>query len=48
MGAILLLNALAIALFYKELKLSTFDPALAAALGFAPALVHYGLMASSR
>jgi manganese/zinc/iron transport system permease protein len=43
-SAILLLNLLAITLFYKELKLSTFDAGLAASLGFAPALVHYGLM----
>ena len=44
MGAILLVNAACIALFYKELKLATFDPALALALGFAPGIVHYGLM----
>ncbi|MFO7320826.1 MAG: metal ABC transporter permease [Chloroflexota bacterium] len=44
MGAILLLNVIAILLFYKELKLATFDPGLAAALGFAPTLIHYGLM----
>ncbi len=31
-------------LFYKELKLSTFDPALAAALGFRPAWLNYALM----
>ncbi|HMQ30455.1 MAG TPA: iron chelate uptake ABC transporter family permease subunit [Chloroflexaceae bacterium] len=43
-GATLLANLLLVALFYKELKLSTFDAGLAAALGFAPALVHYGLM----
>jgi manganese/zinc/iron transport system permease protein len=40
----LLLNLLLVGLFYKELKLATFDAGLAAALGFAPALVHYGLM----
>lgn len=45
MSAILLLNAAAIGLFYKELKLTTFDAPLAAALGFAPAAVHYGFMA---
>lgn len=39
-----LLNAGLIALAFKELKLATFDPGLAAVLGFAPALVHYGLM----
>jgi manganese/zinc/iron transport system permease protein len=44
MGAILLLNLLFIAVFYKELKLATFDPGLAAALGFSPALIHYALM----
>ncbi len=44
MAAILVLNVVCILVFYKELKLATFDPALAAALGFSPALVHYGLM----
>lgn len=44
MGIILVLNAIFIALFYKELKLATFDPGLAAALGFAPGAIHYGLM----
>jgi manganese/zinc/iron transport system permease protein len=46
MGAILLINVVLIGLFYKELKLATFDAALASALGFTPALIHYGLMAS--
>ena len=45
MGGILLLNVFFIGAFYKELKLSTFDPALAAALGFAPVALHYALMA---
>src|SRR5688500_7354483 len=45
MGGVLALNLAFIALFYKELKLATFDPGLAAALGFSPALIHYGLMA---
>jgi manganese/zinc/iron transport system permease protein len=44
MGGILLLNILFIFLFYKELKLATFDVELAAALGFSPWLIHYGLM----
>jgi manganese/zinc/iron transport system permease protein len=44
MGGILLLNVVFILLFYKELKLATFDAGLAAALGFSPALIHYGLM----
>src|SRR5262249_47108473 len=45
MAGILLLNVGFELLFYKELKLATFDAGLAAALGFSPALVHYGLMA---
>ncbi len=44
MGTILVLNVVLVIAFFKELKLATFDPALAASLGFAPALLHYGLM----
>jgi manganese/zinc/iron transport system permease protein len=44
MGGILLVNMLFIGLLYKELKLTTFDAGLAAALGFSPALLHYSLM----
>ncbi|MDQ3876212.1 MAG: metal ABC transporter permease [Actinomycetota bacterium] len=44
MSAILLVNVVFIGLFYKELKLATFDPGLAAVLGFSPALLHYSLM----
>ena len=44
MSAILLLNAVCVLVFYKELKLVTFDAGLAVALGFTPAVVHYGLM----
>ncbi|MBN1874308.1 MAG: metal ABC transporter permease [Anaerolineae bacterium] len=44
MSVILLINVLFIVLFYKELKLATFDTGLAATLGFAPGLIHYGLM----
>ena len=43
----LILTALCLAfvlLYYKELKLSTFDPQLALALGFRPAALHYALM----
>jgi manganese/zinc/iron transport system permease protein len=45
-GGVLLLNLAWIAFFYKELKLSTFDAGLAAALGFWPALLHYLLMSA--
>jgi len=43
-GGALLLNAAVVTSLFKELKLVTFDPALAAALGFPPLLLHYGLM----
>ena len=44
MSGILIINGIFIKLFYKELKLSTFDPGLAMSLGFSPTLLHYGLM----
>ncbi|HEU4556870.1 MAG TPA: metal ABC transporter permease [Longimicrobium sp.] len=44
MLGILALGLAFILAFYKELKLTTFDAALAGALGFAPGLVHYGFM----
>lgn len=44
MGVLFAANLLAVAVFFKELKISTFDPALAATLGFAPGVVHYALM----
>lgn len=42
----LAINVVLTAVFYKELKLTSFDPTLAAVLGFSPALVHYGLMSA--
>jgi manganese/zinc/iron transport system permease protein len=45
MGAILVLNLLLIGLAWKELKLATVDPGLAALLGFSPVAIHYSLMA---
>jgi manganese/zinc/iron transport system permease protein len=44
-GSVGLINLVFILLFYKELKLATFDAGLAAALGFSPAVIHYSLMA---
>src|SRR5262249_54597902 len=44
MAAIALVNLLFVLVFWKELKLATFDAALAASLGFAPGLIHYALM----
>jgi manganese/zinc/iron transport system permease protein len=45
MGGLLLADCAFVALLYKELKVATFDPALAAALGFPPAVIQYLLMA---
>lgn len=44
MGAILILNLLYIIIFYKELKLTTFDSNLAKAFGFYPLFLQYSLM----
>jgi manganese/zinc/iron transport system permease protein len=44
LGVLTIANLAFIVLLYKELKLSTFDAALASILGFAPILVHYLLM----
>ena len=44
MGSILVLNALFLWAFYKELKIATFDAGLATVLGFSPVVIHYGLM----
>ncbi|MFC0267649.1 metal ABC transporter permease [Kushneria aurantia] len=44
MGAMTLLNALFVGLLFKELKLATFDAALARALGFAPGVLFYALL----
>ncbi|MEO1089448.1 MAG: metal ABC transporter permease [Pseudomonadota bacterium] len=45
MTVVTLINALFVALLFKELKLATFDPELATALGFVPRLLFYGLLA---
>lgn len=44
MAGMLMLNLAFIVLFFKELKLGTFDPALAAALGLLPGVLNYVLM----
>jgi manganese/zinc/iron transport system permease protein len=45
MGVILVLNLVVVGLAWKELKLATVDPGLAALLGFSPVAIHYTLMA---
>jgi manganese/zinc/iron transport system permease protein len=44
MGALCIINFSFVAVFYKELKLATFDAGLAATLGFSPIVIHYALM----
>lgn len=44
MGIILIINLVFIIIFFKELKIATFDPALATVLGFSPIVIHYSLM----
>lgn len=46
-GSILLVLIVLLILYFKELKISTFDPGLSAALGFSPVLMYYGLMTIS-
>ncbi len=43
-GSILLITLGLLITFFKELKISTFDAGLAAALGLSPVVMHYGLM----
>ncbi|MGB0581909.1 MAG: metal ABC transporter permease [Limisphaerales bacterium] len=43
-GIILLCNLLLTVLFFKELKIATFDPELSASLGFHPQWMQYGIM----
>jgi len=45
-GGALAANLLLVGLAYKELKVTTFDPELAAALGFSPVVMHYVLMSA--
>lgn len=44
LGGLTVLNLIFVTLFYKELKLVTFDGAFAATIGFSPVLLHYVLM----
>lgn len=47
MGSILLITLSLLVLFFKELKVSTFDAGLSSALGISPVIMHYGLMSVS-
>ncbi|MGB3592005.1 MAG: metal ABC transporter permease [Nonlabens sp.] len=46
-SSILLITTVLLFLFYKELKISTFDVGLSSALGFSPIILHYGLMGTA-
>ncbi|WP_019155910.1 metal ABC transporter permease [Robertmurraya massiliosenegalensis] len=45
LSAVLIINLVIIILFYKELKLTSFDPQMAAAIGIPVLIIHYILMA---
>ncbi|EMI54334.1 metal ABC transporter permease [Rhodopirellula sallentina] len=44
LSIVTIINVLFVGLFFKELKISTFDAALATASGFSASLIHYALM----
>ncbi|RAK16593.1 manganese/zinc/iron transport system permease protein [Anoxybacillus vitaminiphilus] len=44
LGTVLILNLIIILLFYKEIKISSFDPDMAVALGIPVLFIHYLLM----
>ncbi|MCA9122745.1 MAG: metal ABC transporter permease [Planctomycetaceae bacterium] len=44
-GAVLLINALLVSLFFKELRISAFDAAIATTMGINATVMHYALMA---
>ena len=44
LGAVTIINALFVLLFFKELKISSFDPSLATTTGFNANFMHYALM----
>ena len=44
LACVALLNLLFVVLFFKELKLSAFDPALATSMGYSATAMHYALM----
>lgn len=45
LGGLTIINLIFVLLFYKELKLATFDSAFAATIGFSPVVLHYAMMA---
>lgn len=47
MGSTLLITISLLILFFKELKVTTFDAGLSSVLGISPLIMHYGLMSVS-
>src|SRR5690606_8037257 len=47
MGSILIIIISLLLLFFKELKVGTFDAGLSSAMGISPIIIHYGLMSVS-
>ncbi|HBL79216.1 MAG TPA: zinc ABC transporter permease [Aequorivita sp.] len=47
MGSILVITVSLLLLFFKELKVTTFDAGLSSVLGISPVIMHYGLMSVS-
>jgi len=47
MGVILVVTLSLLFMFFKELKVSTFDAGLSSALGISPVVMHFGLMSVS-
>lgn len=46
-GVLLIINITFVSVFFKELQVVSFDPVLAAVMGFSPTLVHYSLMTAA-
>lgn len=46
-GGLLALNIIFVSVFFKELTVVSFDPVLAAVMGFSPAVIHYSLMTAA-
>lgn len=44
MSGVLIINVVFVSVWYKELKIVSFDPLLASILGFSPFIIHYVLM----
>ncbi|MBD5116246.1 MAG: metal ABC transporter permease [Ruminococcaceae bacterium] len=46
-GGLLIINITFVSVYFKELQVVSFDPVLAAVMGFSPTLIHYSLMTAA-